>query len=285
MEIEIDLPGTNYRFSRFDWSGNIVNAWYKGHLFAGRESLDRSKDSFMGRGFYNEFGIQAPLGYKELPMGSWCHKIGVGLIRKEAEDYHFLSAYELQAIPYQIDQNQQELKLQCQSSLVEGYGYRLEKTIALKKDGFEIHYLLENTGTKDIQTSEYNHNFISIEKKPINQDYILNFSFEIEPQGFDEFVNPENKLLVEQRRIRFTDEPSKEFFISNISGGRSVKAQWTLEHERLKLGLRETANFMTEAINLWGTKHVISPELFVVIDIAPGEQQRWTRSYDFFEIE
>ncbi len=285
MEIEIDLPEENYRFSRFDWSGKIINARYKGQLFAGSESLDRSKDSFMGRGFYNEFGIQAPLGFKELPIGSWCHKIGVGLIRKETADYHFLSNYDLRAIPYQTDQNRHQLKLQCQSSLVEGYAYILEKIIALKEDGFNIHYLLENTGTKVIHTTEYNHNFISFEKTAVNQDYILNFTFDLDPKDFDEFVNPEKKLVVQQRQIRFTNEPSEEFFISNISGGRSVKAQWSLEHIALKLGLKETASFMTEAINLWGTKHVISPELFVSIDIAPGEQQRWTRSYDFYELE
>ena len=109
IEIEIDLPEANYQFSRFDWSGKIVSAQYKGHSFAGAESLDRSKDFCLGRGFYNEFGIQSPLGYKELPDGSWCHKIGVGLIKKDGFDYDFTKPYEIQPISYSIDQKNNQL--------------------------------------------------------------------------------------------------------------------------------------------------------------------------------
>ena len=32
---------------------------------------------------------------------------------------------------------------------------------------------------------------------------------------------------------------------------------------------------------LWGMKHVIAPESFIRIDIAPGETQMWTRKYVF----
>lgn len=285
MEIEIDLPEANYQFSRFDWSGKIVNAIYKGHSFAGAESLDRSKDLYLGRGFYNEFGIQAPLGFHEVPMGSWCHKIGVGLIKKEESAYNFLSKYDIQPLEYNLNQATDGITMACDAPLVNGYSYKLKKSIQVNDDGFMVHYLLENTGTKRIRTSEYNHNFISIEQTKINHAYQLRFSFDLDQQLFDEYVNPENKLVVDGQTIGFNEEPTREFFIANISGGRMVKAQWSLEHRTLQLGVREIADFTTNAINLWGAQHVISPELFVTIDLNPGASKRWSRKYEFYQID
>lgn len=45
------------------------------------------------------------------------------------------------------------------------------------------------------------------------------------------------------------------------------------------MSLSEIGSFQTDNINLWGWSHVISPELFFQIDVAPGKSISWSRSY------
>jgi len=75
LEIQIDLPLANYNFSRFDWCGKITSVKYKGISVSGVEKLNDEDDTKSGKGFYNEFGIEAPVGYYEISEGDWFHKI------------------------------------------------------------------------------------------------------------------------------------------------------------------------------------------------------------------
>jgi len=43
---------------------------------------------------------------------------------------------------------------------------------------------------------------------------------------------------------------------------RHVAAFWELINTKNKIGISETGSFNTTRVNLWGWKHVISPELF-----------------------
>ena len=45
------------------------------------------------------------------------------------------------------------------------------------------------------------------------------------------------------------------------------------------------ASFKTSKVNLWGWKHVISPELFHSIHLKPTQIEEWTRTYHFFTLE
>lgn len=78
LEIQIDLPLENYNFSRFDWTGKIVAVKFQNILVSSIEKTDGDNEHLLGRGFYNEFGFNSPLGFEETPIGGWFHKIGVG---------------------------------------------------------------------------------------------------------------------------------------------------------------------------------------------------------------
>ncbi|HOA98159.1 MAG TPA: hypothetical protein PKK29_10340, partial [Acetivibrio saccincola] len=57
---------------------------------------------------------------------------------------------------------------------------------------------------------------------------------------------------------------------------------WELVFEPLKAGVREYSNFNVKSLALWGTTHVISPEVFIDVNIQPGKIQKWARKYEFF---
>ncbi|MHC1707321.1 MAG: hypothetical protein AB9842_07335 [Bacteroidales bacterium] len=285
LEIHIDLPLSNYHFSRFDWTGKITHVRYKDILISGVENIGNKDDNKSGKGFYNEFGIHRAIGYDSIPEGEWFHKIGIGLLKKEGGDYSFSRSYEIQPALFTVQKMPDKIIIRCESKLVDGYSYTLEKEIALSDSGFRIKYLLKNTGIKTISTDEYNHNFIAIDKDPIGDDYILKFPFHLKAELPEGMVNPEGKVKIGLKDITFTGTPRKQFYFGNLSGSEDVAAGWELVNTKSKIGIRETGSFITNKVKLWGWEHVISPELFFEIHVKPGEEIEWSRTYTIFEIE
>lgn len=284
LEIQIDFPLENYNFSRFDWTGKITGVKFKNISLSSVEDPNCQNEDFFGKGFYNEFGIDTALGFDDAEIGEWFHKIGVGVLKKEDSQYAFNKPYEIKPAKFQINVNEDSVLISCISTSVNGYSYELQKEIEIQETGFAIKYYLKNTGEKVIHTDEYVHNFVALNNSFIGENNNLNFSFELKPEFFGEIVNTELAVIIGKNRIHFNSPPNEQFFFSNLSGGKSVEAAWELINQKTKIGIRENANFQTNKVNLWGWKHVISPELFLDINIAPGESTEWIRNYEVFHV-
>ncbi len=284
LEIHIDLPLENYNLARFDWTGKITNVLYKNIHVAGTEKMNAEDNNDYGKGFYNEFGIDIPIGYDDTQEGDYFHKIGIGLLKKEGEHYLFSNNYEIRPADFKITTHPNKIIIECTSQKTAGYSYVLKKEIELLESSFVINYKLINTGTNTIITNEYNHNFITIDKDLIGSNYILRFPFQIKPDLFGATVNPEGKVDIGNNEITFNDTPNEQFFFSNISGNENIEASWELINTKSKIGIRETGSFSTSQVNLWGWKHVVSPELFFDIKVDAGQEIEWSRAYNIFDI-
>jgi hypothetical protein len=284
LEIHIDLPLENYNLPRFDWSGKITLVKYKGIYVTGVEKINAETENDYGKGLYNEFGIESALGYDQTKKGEWFHKVGVGLLRKEDDSYLFSKNYEIKPAEFKVTKGLNKIIIDCISETVNGYAYVLKKEIELIESSFIIKYKLENRGKKIISTNEYSHNFLAIDKDLIGSNYLLKFPFQIDPELFEERVNPEDKVAVLENKISFNKTPNEQFFFSNLSGNKEVDASWELINTKSRIGIREKGSFKTSKVNLWGCKHVVSPELFFEINLEPGCDVQWTRTYNFFQI-
>jgi hypothetical protein len=286
LEIHLDLPDEGYHFPRFDWTGKITLVKFQNIRVSGTEKPVPDDDiRRYGRGLYNEFGIETPVGYADTPAGGWFPKIGVGWLKRDDQPYRFAHDYDIQPADFNVQTDPQQITITCTSPLVNGYAYVLKKEIELLDSSFVIRYFLQNTGTKAIVTDEYNHNFLAIDAALIGQDYRLKFPFELQLALFGETVNPEQKVELLAREVRFHGRPTEPFFFSNLSGGASVPASWELIHLKTKIGIRETGSFSTRKINLWGWQHVVSPELFFHIALDPEQTVVWSRRYDFYRVK
>ena len=284
LEIHIDFPLEKYKGSRFDWTGKIVKVQFQNTELSGVESPDCENEHYLGKGFYNEFGIDYALGFDEAPIGGWFHKIGVGLLKKEDSPYHISKAYAVKPAAFKITSKVNTLLIHCTSEIINGYGYILKKEVELKDGTFTIAYDLKNTGEKPIITDEYVHNFTAITNEHIGNDYILKFPFQLKPALFEETVNPEQKVAIGETDIKFKAGPSVPFFFSNLSGDEMVAAHWELIHLQSKIGISETGRFKTNKVNVWGAQHVICPELFFKIALKPGESTAWSRHYKVYNL-
>ena len=284
LKVGIDLPLENYKGSRFDWSGKISSIRFKDLPLTTIEDAGSKDVNFLGKGLYNEFGITNPLGYNETPKGGWFHKIGVGLLKKEHKQYLFHRKHVIRPAHFDITYEDRKIIIICKSELVNGYSYILKKEISISENSFTINYFLHNTGEKKIITDEYVHNFMAINNALIGEDYTLKFPFPINSSLFDETVNSENKVEIGLDNVTFNKTPKKQFFFSNLTGGKELQAEWILTNLKANVGIKEFGSFKTDKINLWGWKHVISPELFFKISVDPKETVEWSRKFDVFKI-
>ncbi|WP_142786409.1 hypothetical protein [Changchengzhania lutea] len=284
LQIHIDSPLENYNFSRFDWTGKIAEVKFRNAHLSSVESTDNINEHHFGKGFYNEFGIDSALGFDDTAIGGWFHKIGVGLLKKEDTQYLFSKDYDIIPAEFKTISESNKLIISCKSQAINGYSYELRKEIELHSCGFTINYYLKNTGEKNINTTEYVHNFTAINNDLIGNNYVLRFPFQLKPERFGETVNPELKVAIGPNEVTFNSTPKEPFFFSDLSGSDHVKAEWELTNLEHNIGIRETGSFQTNKVNLWGLTHVISPELFFNIFIKPGESTEWSRNYNIFQL-
>ncbi|MFT6165839.1 MAG: hypothetical protein ACJAV5_001120 [Vicingaceae bacterium] len=277
LELKIDLPLENYNSSRFDWTGKITQVKFKNIPISTSQKLDSWEG--LGEGFFNEFGIDAALGFDVVEKGEWFHKIGVGLLRKESARYDFSKTYEVRPAQFNVTLGSDRILIDCVSEDNKGYSYVLRKDIRLTESGFCIKYYLENSGEKEINTDEYVHNFLAINKEAIGENYKLNFPFQLHQKLFGETVNPEKKVEIGTDQIQFNGTPKEPFFFSHLNGESSVDSQWQLINRKSNIAIKESGNFQTSKVNLWGDKHAVSPELFLHISLKPGEIKEWSRTY------
>ncbi len=289
MQLSIETPGEVYRGTRFDWNGSVIHACYQGiELLNEEKPRFHRNPSVSGRGMMNEFGIKRPVGYTDSDS-EWFPKIGTGWLKKDADPYSFLKQYEMQELSFEYTrfdfENQPGVAFCCTSGERNGYSYRYQKTITLEESGFVTRYELTNLGDKIIATDEYVHNFIAPYGNRMSHDFSIHFAWQLNPPCFDEYVDPENVIRISENKVYLSKEPSKEqpFFLGSISGNPAVNessgipAQWCYRNEKTGLIMSETGNFMIEKADLWGMRHVISPELFYSFSLSKGQTASWER--------
>ena len=277
--MEIEEPGEVYRGTRFDWTGRILQVRFQDTSFCTRESLSAPL-SHQGAGLCNEFGISRPVGYIECAPGEQFPKIGVGLLTRDTNDaYDFSRDYILEPFEFSWTASSSQVDFVCEGRECRGYDFTFRKQISLDESSFSIHYSLSNTGEKNIGTNEYMHNFLAINDRKLGPDYELRFSFSPVQKAFSETVNPENAVHFEANRVYWRKTPEQPFFFSHINASKLDHVFWTLNRAG-SAGIQEWTGFPVHSVNLWGHSHVVSPEIFIDIGIAPGETMYWQRNYE-----
>ena len=280
LNVEIALPGMHYKGSRFDWNGFITQVTLDGkHTFCAPESLAEGVGTG-GCGFCGEFGIQEPVGYDEAPVGGRFPKIGVGLITKpDNTEYDFFRKYEFTPFKAAITRSDNKVEFSIDPVDCNGYSARYKKRISIADNFMTIEYTLENTGEKTIHTTEYCHNFISIDNEETGSSYTLKFPYRPVMDRSPQAIGFKN-----DNELTWKDEGWDEAFYCIISGFNNDKSHWwELFNSKTGVGIKETDDFRPTRVALWGMRHVISPEAFIEINIEPGAEQKWSRKYEFFK--
>ncbi len=277
LAVRIAHPGTIYAGSRFDWTGFITQVILDGqHSFCTLESLDPTLGSG-GRGLCNEFGIEAPIGFADARTGQSFPKIGIGLLTKPDDGpYAFFRPYLISPFDFSQEHRSDCLIQYVAARETRGYAMELTKTIRVAGPMLEMVYQLTNTGNRPFSTTEYNHNFISLDGEPLGPDYSLLLPDSTVP----------NPLPVPLTRkdgtLGWNETPKDDFYFRTPGFSRSANFSWELRHGGRRIGLRESNDFPIKQFALWGRAHVVSPEVFIGLALAPSDTVTWCRRHEFF---
>jgi len=275
LTVDVAEPGVLYHGSRFDWTGFITQVTLDGaHTFCVPEPGDTSTG---GAGLCTEFGIFAPIGYDEAGVGETFPKLGVGVLTKpDVAPYSFARPYPLIPYPLAVQREAASATFTMAPLACNGYAARYRKTLTVSENRLTIACTLDNCGEKSLRTHEYCHNFLCIDGHAIGPDYRLHLPYPITFTEQPEIIAVEGQEL-SWRRV------AKEGFYGRPTGFNSrADTGWELRHTPSGVGLCERGDFPLAMLALWGTAEVVSPEMFIDIDLPPGAEMKWSREYTFF---
>lgn len=284
LEVEFAAPGEGYTGTRFDWNGFIlqVKLLKEGHTFCVPESRIPGQGTG-GCGLCNEFGIEQTPGYDAAAPGENFAKLGVGLLMKEnTKPYLFFENFKFTPVEREIRQGSETaITFTSLPQEVHGFAAAIEKTYTIIGNRLHIHYRLSNTGTRQLQTDEYVHNFLGINGSLIGPDYQLEFPYAIKPLQPD--PNTMDEFTITGNTVSWPGTPTKDFYFKlDVPKEAVLPFLWDVRHLPSGAGVRELSTYDIAKAAVWGQGHVVSPEMFVNINVKPGEVQVWERVYEFY---
>ncbi len=284
VALDIVLPDAQrgyYRSTRFDHSGMIAQAHWRGHtFFAALKHPHNPYAHDHGVGTAEEFGMRvAPLGYDEAAPGKTFVKIGVGLLRRaDASDYRFHDRYDVERfLPWHVMQTDDAITFVQTLNDLRGYGYRYTKTIRLSKTGFRIERELINTGSRVIETDHYSHNMIMLDERLIGPGYRVVLPVDAALPADSSFVK-DRHVIQDGQEIIFLKEPRPSGWgRMELDPPRTISPVQVLHDAGLSLEIRSTG--IVTAVELYAEPTAVCPELFVLLVIQPGEAKTWSDDY------
>jgi len=229
-----------------------------------------------GEGLCNEFGLEFAIGWDDAPVGGVFPKIGVGsLTRTDDGDYSFGADYPNSPASFTSRVVPNGVSFAVTGQNANGYGYVLNKDITLDGNALLVDYTLENTGAKRIYTQEYVHNFVAIDHKPVGKHLVLSLAVEPPLEAVPSVMERDGKAL----HYRYTPEG----LYMKLMEYPNTLVRWELIDTELGVGIREMGSFPVDYFALYGTGHLISPEVFIGIQLEPGDTTKYQRRYEFFK--
>jgi hypothetical protein len=287
IQVTVMLPDSEkgyYRGTRFDWSGLILRAPYKGHTFFGPWKTTHDplfNDDVVGPA--EEFGMQIPLGYREANAGATFLKIGVGELEKTTQaDYQFWHTYKIvRPGTWAVSAGPDWIEFEQHLEHRGGWKYQYVKRIELFKGrpSFAVHHRLKNIGSRPISTNHYCHNFVIIDGRPIDAQYQLLLPFSARSKS-DESLK--GAARVDGRKVSFLRPiGEKEGILIELAGlgGTARDNQATVENMATGASLHIKGDRPLTKYNVYVAQLAICPEPFIDIQLEPGRETAWSNEY------
>lgn len=236
-----------------------------------------------------------PPGYNEGVNGDPFLKVGVGILRRDAGAYNFSTNYpvvELARTTVTWESDRAHF-IQTLSGNARGYSCRLEEDLVVKNDRLVMSCLLRNTGTKKFTTEQYIHNFTCFSGRSVGPNVKVSFPYDFTASPDVTPWSPPAKL----RSILPAAQPdvvriaNAVVYLNKTSSvpkiwihkpqGHTGPDLFAVEHTETEQRLIVEASIPAAYVGIWTTDYQVSPEQFLQITLAPGDEARFTRTYAF----
>ena len=269
---------SRYKRTRFNHSGFIADVWYAGTRFTQYER--NQNDGFIstdGCGLCSSYDGDQTM--RDARVGEWYLKPGVGLIRREEKDWGICDWPAYQPLDTRMEAEERAAYFETDTPNVNGYAYHEERRVRLEGDQIRLEVLLRNTGEKPLIMEDYCHNFISLGDAEIGPAYRLDVPAMRRPQELNDSPLA-NALTGDEKGFTFSGEILKAFYGKTFDV-TSAPVTWKMTHRDMTAFVQEADSFTPGRIAVWGDYYVLSCEVFMPIDLAPGGEVRFTRTWTF----
>ncbi|MCC7176140.1 MAG: hypothetical protein IT159_13190 [Bryobacterales bacterium] len=288
-----------YRGTRFDWSGIIHSLVYRGHDYFGPwfDAMDPKVRDYTyenGRliagacsaatGPAEEFQV---MGFDEAKPGGTFLKIGVGALRKDERPYASFTLFEIaDGGKWTVRRSRGSVEFTHQlSDPASGYGYVYRKTVRLEagKPVLTLEHSLRNTGKQPIRGTVYNHNFLTLDKRPTGPDFTLSVPYRIQTTR-----SPDKEMAeVRDRQIVYLRTLEDKQVVSVPVEGFGADPgdhDIRIENRTLGAGMRIVGDRPLADNRLWSIRRVLAIEPFIALAVQPGEETSWKWTYEFYTL-
>ncbi len=287
-------PGAFYRGTRFDRTGIVAHTTYKGqdygkpwfsayspvvHDFTWHKAEVVVHPASAAAGPAEEFDS---IGFDQAGIGGNFLKIGVGILKRDTDKEDHVHAYPVvNGGTVKNEAGNTRVRMtQTLADKASGYGYRYIKTVRLVpgKAQMVIEHVLTNTGTRDIDTNVYCHNFLTL--SPGNAHITITAPFVIKAER----PFAPDAAAVDGRTIKYLRTMKEgESVTSPISGfgDKASDYDFTVMNTASGFGQRIRGDQPLARINFWSIATNVSWEPYVAIALKPGQTKRWTYTYDY----
>ena len=297
VSAKVYLPGEGgfYRGTRFDRAGVVAHATYKGqdygqywfssyspavHDFAWLNGQVTVSTASGAAGPSEEF---TAIGFNEAGMGGKFLKIGVGILKRDTDPYIFVHSYPVLnegTRGYSATKTSVRLTQKLNDKET-GWGYSYVKTVKLipGKAQMQIEHVLTNTGKKDIDTSVYCHNFLSLSEGNENVELTAPFTLVAGKPLAADAASVNGKTLKYLRAVKEGESVTSPF---TGFGSSASDYDFKVVNTKTGFGQRIRADQPLSQINFWSIRTTFSWEPYIAISLKPGQTKRWTYTYDYF---
>ena len=297
VSAKVYFPGEGgfYHGTRFDRAGVVAHATYKGqdygqywfssysptvHDFAWLNGQVTVSTASGAVGPSEEF---TAIGFNEAGMSGKFLKIGVGILKRDTDPYIFVHSYPVLnegTRGYSATKTSVRLTQKLNDKET-GWGYSYVKTVKLipGKAQMQIEHLLTNTGKKDLDTSVYCHNFLSLSEGNENVELTAPFTLIAGKPLAADAASVNGKTLKYLRAVKEGESVTSPF---TGFGASASDYDFKVVNTKTGFGQRIRADQPLSQINFWSIRTTFSWEPYIAISLKPGETKRWTYTYDYF---
>ena len=282
LTVEVSDVGSDYTRSRYDWCGIIKQVTLNGtSTFLSREVSPDGGCGLGGIGLCSVFEWAGTATYDEAPVAGLFPMIGTGLLKKgSALPFQFTADYEVTTFTREcIPEGDEAVTFHTLPYLCCGIAVEQFKTIRICGNSLTITHRLRNVGVKDIEATEFSHNFFMFNDYEVNGDYLLQLPYTICPR----LRRGTLKIQRDACWLGGFDAAtaSSAFWLNGYEG---LKEHWMkLIHEPSGHSVLIEDHFPVVRFYSWNNRYAFCPETFCRISLRPGEEMAYRRSYSFSE--
>jgi len=276
VKVRILCPnGVKYDRSRWCHTGFIQDVWYKGIRFSEYERNRHGEQlTSEGSGLCCQF---TPISPEEAVPGkrTLLPGVGIGIYRtpNAAQDRLELQ----QRLETKVSHTRDRAVFETRTPAVDGFAYYETREIRLCGSEIIESVTFTNTGEKEIHTQEFCHNFLSLAGEEISPDYILEVPAVNAAEGFQS-----NAMVYRDGHFTFTRYPEKACYFDIEGSGKSWDGYaWTMKTGSGKAFCYGKIDFSPARVSVWSDYYTLCPEMFVSIDLKPGQARSWQRTWGF----